>query len=163
MNAERANQWLRLVANISVVAGIIFLVVEIRQNTESQDESRKLAAANAYQARANHVSTHLLANAHSPEMVEAIVSFEAAGGEDQPSDAFATLSPQDQHRIRSHYLSLLIIYDNNTYQFQNGYLSEVRYHSIDARAIQAYMPVWDALGFNHGPLIQKEINRLQNQ
>ena len=163
MNAERANQWLRLVANISVVAGIIFLVVEIRQNTESQDESRKLAAANAYQARANHVSTHLLANAHSPEMVEAIVSFKAAGGRDQPSDAFATLSPQDQQRIRSYYLSLLAIYDNNAYQSRNGYLSEDRFHSIDARAIQDHMPVWDALGFNYGPAFQKEINRLQNQ
>ena len=163
MYADRTNKWLTLVANISVVAGIIFLVVEIRQNTESQDESRRLAAANAYQARAFHFSTHVLTNAHSPEMVEALVSFKAAGGEDQPSDALATLSPQDQQRIQSFYLSLLVIYDNNSYQFRNGHLDEDRYNSIDAQAIQHHIPVWDALGFFHAPAFQEEMNRLRNQ
>ncbi len=33
MNLDRLNQWLILVANLGVLAGIIFLSVEIRQNT----------------------------------------------------------------------------------------------------------------------------------
>ena len=32
---ERLNQWLTLVANFGVIAGFIFLAVEIRQNTEA--------------------------------------------------------------------------------------------------------------------------------
>lgn len=38
MDADALNQWLTLVANIGVLAGIIFLAVEVRQN------SRNLAA-----------------------------------------------------------------------------------------------------------------------
>ena len=33
MNLDRLNQWLILLANLGVVAGIIFLSIEIRQNT----------------------------------------------------------------------------------------------------------------------------------
>lgn len=35
MTIERARQWLSLVADVAVVAGIIFLAAEIRQNTEA--------------------------------------------------------------------------------------------------------------------------------
>ena len=52
MDTDKVNRWLNLIANVSVVAGIVFLAVEVRQNTESQDEFLRLAQANAYQARA---------------------------------------------------------------------------------------------------------------
>ncbi len=96
-------------------------------------------------------------------MVEAIVSFRAAGGRERPSDALATLSPQDQQRIRWFYLSRVAVYDNNYYQYQNGYLSEGRYQSIDAPIINGDIPLWDAFGFFHTPEFQEEINRLRDQ
>ena len=34
MNAEKLNQWLSLAANLGVLAGIIFLALEIQQNSE---------------------------------------------------------------------------------------------------------------------------------
>ncbi len=34
MNAENLNRWLTLVANFAVIAGILFLAIEIRQNTQ---------------------------------------------------------------------------------------------------------------------------------
>ena len=47
MNSERLNDWLTLVANVAVVAGIIFLAVEIRQNNELlRSESRQALLAN---------------------------------------------------------------------------------------------------------------------
>ena len=165
MNADNMNRWLTLVANISVVAGIIFLAVETRQNTESLDESRNLAAANAYQARAFFFASQTLANAHSPEMVEALVSFRAAGGQDQVSEALATLSPQDQSRVQSVYQARYALYDNNYYQFRNGYLDESRYQSVDAQIIKTESPVWDVFGFGNleTPEMKEEINRLRNQ
>ena len=33
------NKWLTLLANISVVAGIIFLAVQVRQNTETLEQN----------------------------------------------------------------------------------------------------------------------------
>ena len=35
MNTEKLNHWLALIANIGVLVGIIFLVIEIRQNTDA--------------------------------------------------------------------------------------------------------------------------------
>ena len=165
MNMDNVNRWLTFVANIGVVAGIIFLAVEVRQNTESLDESRNLAAANAYQARAFFFASSIKADGRSPEMVEASVSFEAAGGENQPLEALATLSPQDQRRIRGYYLARYVLYDNNYYQFRNGYLDESRYRSIDARIIKRESPVWEALGSRdlETPEMTAEINRLRDQ
>lgn len=34
MNVDRLNRWLTLVANIGVIAGIVFLAIELRQNNE---------------------------------------------------------------------------------------------------------------------------------
>jgi hypothetical protein len=34
MNSEKLNRWLSLVSNMAVIAGIIFLAIEIRQNTQ---------------------------------------------------------------------------------------------------------------------------------
>ncbi len=35
MNIDRLNKWLTLIANLGIVAGIVFLAMEIRSNTES--------------------------------------------------------------------------------------------------------------------------------
>jgi len=157
------GQALGLLANVGVIAGIIFLAVELRQNTDSLEESRRLAAANAYQARAFTFASQTLSTAHSPETVEAIVAFRAAGGQDQPAVALATLSPQDQFRVQSYYLARVAIYDNNLYQFQNGYLPEDRYRSIDATIIRIDAPIWEALGIYQAPAMEQEIRRLQER
>lgn len=34
MTMDKLNQWLTLLANVGVIAGIVFLGIEIRQNTE---------------------------------------------------------------------------------------------------------------------------------
>ena len=164
MGTDRVNRWLTLVANISVVAGIIFLAVEIGQNTESIDESRRLASANAYQARAFHFSSMNLTVVSAPEMVEAIVAFRAAGGQENPKDAIATMSPQDQLRVRWFYLSRIAMYDNNYYQYRNGYLDDDRYQSIDAPIIKDEAALWKALGYDlQTPAMQAEIDRLRGE
>lgn len=35
MNLEKLNQWLTLVANVGVIAGLVFLAVQVRANTEA--------------------------------------------------------------------------------------------------------------------------------
>jgi hypothetical protein len=42
MNLENLNKWLSLAANLGVIAGIIFLAIEIRQNQESLDRNSDL-------------------------------------------------------------------------------------------------------------------------
>ena len=35
MDADRLNRWLTLIANLGVVAGLVFLAVELNQNTKA--------------------------------------------------------------------------------------------------------------------------------
>jgi hypothetical protein len=50
MKTEKLNQWLTLIANFGVIAGIAFLAVEIRQNTEAlHSESQRAIFAGAQQ------------------------------------------------------------------------------------------------------------------
>ena len=39
MNSDNLNKWLTLIANLAVVAGIIFLIVEINQNTAAIEQN----------------------------------------------------------------------------------------------------------------------------
>ncbi len=164
LNADRVNRWITLFTNVSVVAGIIFLAVEVRQNTDSLDEARKQAAANAYQSRAFNIASMRLSNAQSPEMVSAITKFEAGGGEERPSEALATLSSEDYVRIQQYYFALNVIYDNNYYQYENGYLGEDRYRNVDSQVIVRFAPTWEALGMDINRTgFEREIERLMRQ
>lgn len=50
MNTEKLSQWLALIANFGVLAGIVFLVVEIHQNTDAlRAESQRAVFAGAQQ------------------------------------------------------------------------------------------------------------------
>jgi len=42
MNLENLNKWLSLAANLGVVAGIVFLAIEVRQNQISLDRNSEL-------------------------------------------------------------------------------------------------------------------------
>jgi len=46
MNTEKLNSWLGVLANIGVIAGIVFLAFEIRQNTEVAVSSAELEVSN---------------------------------------------------------------------------------------------------------------------
>jgi len=47
MNIDHLNKWLTLAANIGVLSGIVFLAIEINQNTEStQSQTRSDVATN---------------------------------------------------------------------------------------------------------------------
>ena len=54
MDSDRLNKWLTLAANIGVIAGIVFLALELRQNNELLDS----------QARANLVSGRAIYQAY---------------------------------------------------------------------------------------------------
>ena len=50
MDSDRLNRWLTLIANLAVVAGILFLAVELRQNNVLlQAEARSNRTANVQQ------------------------------------------------------------------------------------------------------------------
>ena len=49
MNLDNLNRWITLVANIGVLAGIMFLAVEINQNNQLMESEARLAQSNSAQ------------------------------------------------------------------------------------------------------------------
>ena len=54
---EKLNQWLTLLANVGVLVGIVFLAIEIRQNTNNLEMNRQIALTEAYANRTRTISS----------------------------------------------------------------------------------------------------------
>lgn len=104
MNSARFKDWLALVANVAVVAGIVFLGLELRQNNELlRSESRQALVANDVAS--------LAANLEHLEVFEKLVS----DGE---------LSANDQLRLSFMFALDLRNREFEYFQYKNGLLDE---------------------------------------
>jgi len=109
MAADQLNKWLTLIANFAVVAGIIFLVVELRQNNA-------LLLSESRQAAMSNDQTALLVG------LDNVDAFEKWMGTEE-------LSITDQYR-----LSLIFLIDLRNREFEyaqylNGVLDEETWRS----------------------------------
>jgi len=106
------GQTITILANVGVIAGIIFLGIEIQQNTVS-------SRVNAYQ-----------------DLTGRIMDFVGEGGERyqpgyQPSrEAFEQLSDTEQRRLRGVVVSRFRFGDLAFYQYEMGMLTEERFESL---------------------------------
>ena len=140
---DRLNQWLSLAANIGVIAGIIFLGVEIQQNTQSIDESRSLAEAQAFQSRSDSARelNFGLINTGWTEIVPKLREL----GFPENVDALEKIEPDERIRIRLQESSRWIVLDNLHYQYQQGYLDREVDEQDFVRLVRANGAVWEAL------------------
>ena len=60
------GQMMQILGYLGVIAGIVLLAYEIQQNTESLDESRSLAFAQAQQAQSSQLDDSFRSLANSP-------------------------------------------------------------------------------------------------
>ena len=104
MKLDLINRWLTLAANIGVLAGILVLVLEVRQNTVAIQS----AAASSLQAAYSEAE---LLIAGDQDFAEVLVKGRDADG----------LSPTEQLRLLGFYRTVLRGWQNTHYQ----YLSEV--------------------------------------
>ena len=107
MNLEKLNHWLMLAANLGVIAGIVFLAIEISQNTEMTraqiNQSRTDTALSEQQA--------VYTSDHIPKMLAMINRGEQ-------------LSDEDLIRYERFFRAFNRNQDNNLWQYNEGYLGE---------------------------------------
>ena len=103
MNLDNTNRWLTLAANIGVIAGIIFLAVEINQSTLQT----RLQTASSFHDTFTTVELSLAAN---NDLLEALLKSQK--GED--------LSEVDRLRVLVFYRAVLRGYQNTFYQSRTG-------------------------------------------
>jgi hypothetical protein len=107
MEMEKLNQWLTLLANIGVLVGIVFLAIEIQQNTNNLEINRQVALTEAYANRSSTVQEAQVAAALSSDFGEIYVKWQRGGSEAlTESERFRVLSWETARmfRLESQYI-----------------------------------------------------------
>ena len=107
MNSDRLNHWLTLGANIGVLAGIIFLVFELQQNTVAT----QLEAASTFQNTFSEIELFI---AGSPEFSELL--HKGREGEE--------IAPANQIRLSVFYGNVLFSWQFIHFQYLSGAMDE---------------------------------------
>ena len=138
MDADKLNRWMTLGANIGVFAGLIFLAVEVRQNTDSLEESRDQATFQAYQGYLQNLDEATRALADSPNMPEIFVKWRNEGLDaltDVEMQRFIWQSSTGMTRLNTmHYLH------------EHGYHDEEIYTTMFPKLVCDNAPRWKAIG-----------------
>ena len=129
MNLDSTNRWLTLAANIGVMAGIIFLAVELQQNTVAT----QLSAAGSLQGGFSEVELFI---AGSPEFSELL----------DKGRTGAEISAPEQLRLTVFYGTVLRQWQLIHLQYVSGALDEDIW--IGSRAYMAQILVEDRGLFN---------------
>ncbi len=145
---DKLNQWLGLVANFGVVLGIVFLAIEIQQNTRSLDEDRKYAAASAYQARTD--SSMALYNFRDPEVFAKLVE----------GATYVDLSGPEQQKFRAFIHMAVLSIGNVLYQQELGLIPPDMMANDTEFVLRAYQGA-KIVGIPVRPSIEKYLNKLK--
>jgi hypothetical protein len=149
-----------LIGAIAVVITLVYLAVQIRQNTRSMQESRRLALAQTYQMRADALQAMLVHAADSQHIGPLITRLTQQGYPEDVS-ALEGLSPEERGRFRQWQIAQQTHWDNMFYQYQQGFLEKEYYEDSFRERVQRLAPVWRALGVSPGRRsFGQEIERL---
>ena len=134
-----------LVGAIAVVATLVYLAVQIRQNTHAMEESKRLALAQTYQMRADALQS-MLVHAADSQHIGPIITKLTQRGYPEDVSALAGLSPDERGRFRQWQIAQQTHWDNMYYQYQQGFLDEEYYRDSFRERVARLAPTWKALG-----------------
>jgi hypothetical protein len=145
---------------IGVIATLIYLAVQIRQNTRAMEENRRLSLAQTYQMRADALQD-MVVTAASSELSPIIVKL-TEGGYPERIDALETLDDVELGRFRLWQIAQQTHWDNMHFQYQQGFLDEAYYDEAFAERVVRLAPTWRALNLTGGrKSFFEEIDRLE--
>ena len=147
---------------IGVIATLIYLAMQIRQNTRSMEENRRLALAQTYQMRADALQEMVVSAANSE--VGAIIVKLAEQGYPESISALDGLTSVELGRFRLWQIAQQTHWDNMHFQYHQGFLDEEYYEEAFKERVVRLAPTWRALNLTGGrKSFFAEIERLENQ
>ena len=137
MNADKINKWLALAGNIAVIAGIVFLAMELNQNSRMmQTQTRNAITESILNFQFNAETSGLRAIARRANA--------------DPS----SLTVEETAKAYQLYVSNLRLWENIHYQYHNGVFDEDEF--------TAERNSWRALG-ERTPMLRFVYCRLRDQ
>jgi hypothetical protein len=124
-----------VVGAVAVLITLIYLAQQIRQNTRSMDESRRLAITQAQQdwtAMFNQAMIAVAESPHSPLMLEHI-------------EDLSSLDEDARVRLRYRVTAMAARLDMMYLQYQNGFLPQETYDTTFVNSVRAFGPLMLAL------------------
>lgn len=125
MNSAKLNDWMQVVGIFALVASLIFVGLQMRQEHE-------IARVMMYQERASSVAQVLIATAASPDAIAAATK-SAFGGPNQEifiDDFAGPITAQDMVLGTYQVNALLALADNSFFQYQEGFLPRDHWMSV---------------------------------
>lgn len=113
---NKLNDWLTVLANFGVLAGIVFLAIEVSQNTKNLEMNRQIALAEAYATRNNTVQDAQVQAAISPDFGALYVKWEQQGS--------AALTEEESFRVRSWETARYFRIESQYIMWEQGLLKE---------------------------------------
>ncbi len=148
------------VGAIGVIATLIYLALQIRHNTRSMEENRRLALAQTYQMRADALQ-NMLVTAASSDIGAIIVKLTAAGYPEN-IEALDGLSSEECGRFRQWQIAQQTHWDNMHFQYQQGFLDKEYFDDAFEDRVTRLAPTWRALNLTSGrQSFFQEIERLE--
>ena len=138
MDTDKLNRWMTLIANVGVVSGLVFLAVEVRQNTESLEESRKQIRLQSYQLYRQNLDESYRTLANSPYMAEIFVKYHKEGPD--------ALSDVEMQRFRWQSYTGMQRLDTMHYLNEIGYGDQDRYNTVFPITACEHAARWKAIG-----------------
>jgi hypothetical protein len=147
------GQGVQTLANLGVIAGIVFLAVEISQNTESLDEARNLAIAEAQQARAAQLDESYRSLANSEYLPEIFAKYSEEGIEG--------LTEEERLRFTFQTCSGLFRLATLHAWYELRYVEEEEYDTVFRTVALGFVERWRDLGIAPTrPSFRNEVERL---
>ena len=144
--AQLLGNFGEFVGAIAVVVTLAYLAMQVKHskeavtaNTKSLDESRKLALANAYQARADMATRYHLHRAASGDLAEAASKLNEGETEG--------LTTAEKYRLEAQMRAMNTLLDNVHFQRQQGYVTDEFYDTNFKQAVRYFAPSWEALDY----------------
>jgi hypothetical protein len=113
------------------------------------EESKRLALAQTYQMRADHLQSMLVHAAESQYIGPLITKLTQLGYPEDVS-ALDRLTPDERGRFRQWQIAQQTHWDNIYFQYQQGYLDEEYYQDSFRERVARLAPTWKALGITGG-------------
>jgi hypothetical protein len=136
--AQLLGNYGEFVGAIAVVATLVYLAVQIRQNTRSMDESRKFALVDSYVRRNDVMERALMQTAVSEDMAQILNQYYEGGIE--------SLTPLQKTRLTFWERARHVRIESQFFQHQQGFLDDEYYENQFKSVVRRAAPRWTELG-----------------
>ena len=149
---DKLNQWLNLFASLGVMAGLVFLVIELNQNTQAT-----IAAASA---ELTNQSLEYFSAGMDNQVISRALHKQRAG---EPLDGL------EQDQLRMHQYFNFRVFENAFHQYQRGFFDESewqKYRRIIARLLHnndLASQMWNESDGQWTDDFSTEVNGLRNR